>query len=232
MTPAGTVSVIVTAVPTSTLEDETPGAGNTGWFLFTVWVSGAEVAAVLFASPEYDAVTVCEPAVSDPVVSVATPFTIVPVPSTVVPSRKVTVPVALVGTEAVNVTGWLVVEGFVDEVNATVGVALITACVAEPVAGLFPASPPYEALIGSEPTGNVVVVIVTVPFAPTMPVPSVVVPLVSVTVPVVPAGRVEVIVTGAPNVLGPEVVTVSVGVPLFTVWVSVATEVPLFASPL
>jgi hypothetical protein len=60
------------------------------------------------------------------------------------------------------------------------------------------------------------VVIVTVPLALTGPLPSVTPPLVTVTVPVVPAGNVVVIVTGFPEVLGPEVVTVIVGVVLFT----------------
>ena len=73
-------------------------------------------------------------------------------------------------------------------------------------------------MIGSVPTGNVVVVITTVPVVGlTVPEPRVVPPLVMVTVPVVPMGRVVVIVTGEPEVLGPEVVTVTVGVVLLTV---------------
>ena len=67
------------------------------------------------------------------------------------------------------------------------------------------------------PTGRTVVVIVTVPVVGfTGPLPRVVPPLVTVTVPVVPGGRVVVIVTGLPKVLGPEVVTVMVGVGLLT----------------
>jgi hypothetical protein len=64
------------------------------------------------------------------------------------------------------------------------------------------------------------------------PEPRVTPPLVTVTVPVVPMGKVVVMVTGAPKVLGPEVVTVTVGVDLLTVWVRVAVAVLLFASPL
>jgi hypothetical protein len=60
------------------------------------------------------------------VVNVATPLLIVPVPRVVEPSRKVTVPVALLGSDAVNVTDWLTLDGFSDEVKETVGVALLT----------------------------------------------------------------------------------------------------------
>jgi hypothetical protein len=73
-------------------------------------------------------------------------------------------------------------------------------------------------VIGSLPTGKVDVVIVTVPVVGfTGPLPRVVPPLVIVTVPVVPGGKVVVMVTGEPEVLGPEVVTTIVGVVLFTV---------------
>ena len=67
------------------------------------------------------------------------------------------------------------------------------------------------------PTGRVEVVIVTVPVAGLIvPAPTGFPPLVIVTVPVVPGGSVAVIVTGSPKVLGPEVVTVMVGVVLLT----------------
>jgi hypothetical protein len=66
----------------------------------------------------------------------------------------------------------------------------------------------------------------------TVPEPSGVLPLVTVTVPVVPMGRVVVIVTGSPKEVGPGVVTVIVGVALLTVWVRVAVAPLLFASPL
>jgi hypothetical protein len=58
---------------------------------------------------------------------------------------------------------------------------------------------------------------VTVPVVGfTVPEPRVVPPLVMVIVPVVPGGTVVVIVTGFPNVLEPEVVTITVGVVLPT----------------
>ena len=89
-------------------------------------------------------------------------------------------------------------------------------------------------MIGSLPTGRVVVVIVTVPVVGfTGPLPRVTPPLVTVTVPVVPMGRVVVIVTGAPEVLGPEVVTMMFGVILLTIWVRGTEEAGLlFVSPL
>ena len=88
-------------------------------------------------------------------------------------------------------------------------------------------------MIGSLPTGRVDVVTVTVPVVGlTGPEPRVWPPLVTVTVPVVPTGRVTVMVTGLPEVLGPDVVTVTGGVTLLTVCTREAVAVPLFASPL
>jgi hypothetical protein len=57
-----------------------------------------------------------------------------------------------------------------------------------------------------------------------VPLPRVTPPLVIVIVPVGPTGTEAVIVTVWPKVLGPEVLTVTVGVVLATVWVKVATE--------
>ena len=166
-------------------------------------------------------------------VNVAAPLLIVPVPSVVEPSRKVIVPVVFADRVAVKVTDWLKLDGFSEEVNTTVGAALVTVCVVDPVAGLLFVSPPYDAVIGSVPTGSVVVVMTTVPVVGLMvPVPIVVPPLVTVTVPVVPGGKVVVTVTGLPKVLGPEVVTVTVGVDLLTVWFRFAVAVLLFVSPL
>jgi hypothetical protein len=51
VTPGGTVSVIVTGVFTTGFDDETTGGGITGVALLTIWVRGAEVAALLFVSP-------------------------------------------------------------------------------------------------------------------------------------------------------------------------------------
>jgi hypothetical protein len=57
-------------------------------------------------------------------------------------------------------------------------------------------------------------------------------PLVNVTVPVVPIGRVAVMVTAAPKVLGPEVVTATIGVALLTTCTKLADAALLFESPL
>jgi len=85
----------------------------------------------------------------------------------------------------------------------------------------------------SDPTGSVVVVIATVPLEEVIvPLPSVTPPLVIVMVPVGPAGTDAVIVTDWPKVLGPDVPTVKVGVALATVWVRVATDELKFPSPL
>lgn len=163
----------------------------------------------------------------------AVPPANVAVPKAVVPLVNDTVPVTPDGRVAVKVTDWPVVDGFVEEVNVTTGVAFDTVCVVVPVAGLLLLSPPKEAVIGSVPTGRTVVVIVTVPVVGlTVPEPKVVPPLVTVTVPVVPGGSVVVMVTGEPDVLGPEVVTVTGGVALLTVWVRDAVAALLFASPL
>lgn len=82
------------------------------------------------------------PAGSEDVVVVATPPVSVDVPKTVAPFVKVTVPVTAVGSVAVKVTDWPGVEGFTDEIKVTVGVALLTICVVDPVAGLLFESPP------------------------------------------------------------------------------------------
>ena len=88
-------------------------------------------------------------------------------------------------------------------------------------------------MIGSLPTGRLDVVMVTVPVVGlTGPDPRVWPPLVTVTVPVVPTGSVTVMVTGLPEVLGPDVVTVTAGVALLTVCTKDAVAVALFASPL
>lgn len=76
-------------------------------------------------------------------------------------------------------------------------------------------------MIKSEPTGKVEVVTVTVPFEEVIvPLPSVTPPLVRVMVPPGPSGTEAVIVTGWPNIVEPGVVTVTVGVALLTTWTS------------
>lgn len=73
---------------------------------------------------------------------VAIPPARVDVPRAVEPLVKVTVPVVLLGSVAVNVTDWLKVDGFTEEVRASVGDAFVTVWVVVPVAELFVASPP------------------------------------------------------------------------------------------
>ena len=82
------------------------------------------------------------PAGSEDVVVDATPPVSVDVPNAVAPLVNVTVPVTPAGSVAVKVTDWPGVEGFVEETRVTVGVALLTVCVVDPVAGLLFESPP------------------------------------------------------------------------------------------
>jgi hypothetical protein len=85
----------------------------------------------------------------------------------------------------------------------------------------------------SLPTGSMVVATAAVLVEGLMePDPRVTPPLVNVTVPVAPPETVAVMLTELPNVLGPEVITVTVGVALFTTCVRVAFAVLLFESPL
>jgi hypothetical protein len=80
-------------------------------------------------------------------------------------------------------------------------------------------------VIRSEPTGSVVVVIVTVPLEEvTVPLPNVTPALVTVMVPVGPVGTEAVIVTDWPKMLGPGALTVTVGLAFATVCIKVATE--------
>jgi hypothetical protein len=90
----------------------------------------------------YVAVMGSLPIGSEDVVAVATPPVSGDVPSAVLPLVNVTVPVTLDGRAAVNVTAWPVVEGLVEDVRVTTGVALLTVWVAVPVARLLFESPP------------------------------------------------------------------------------------------
>jgi hypothetical protein len=63
---------------------------------------------------------------SEDVVAVATPPVNVDVPNTVEPLVNVTVPVTPDGRLAVKVTDWPTVEGLVEELRVTTGVALVT----------------------------------------------------------------------------------------------------------
>jgi len=73
----------------------------------------------------------CEPVVSAAVVSNALPPLNANVPNEVAPSKNSTVPVGPKDglTVAVNVTDCPNVEGFTDDVNAVVVLALVTVCV-------------------------------------------------------------------------------------------------------
>ena len=109
----------------------------------------------------------------------------------------------------------------------------MTVWVVVPVAGLLLESPLYVEVMGSLPTGRVEVVTVAVPVdGLTVAVPIVVPPVVTVTVPVVPGGSVVVMVTVSPELLGPEVVTVTVGVAFETTWLVVPVLALLLESPL
>ena len=71
----------------------------------------------------------CEPIASDDVLKVAAPLLTLPLPSTVLPSLNVTVPVAVVAEiVAVNVTGEPIADGFADDDNVVVVLALFTVC--------------------------------------------------------------------------------------------------------
>ena len=126
------------------------------------------------------------------------------------------------------------VEGFSEDVSRTVGAAFVTVWLVVPVAGLLFKSPAYVDVIGSLPTGRDVVVTIAIPVVALIgPETRVMPPLVTVTVPVVPMGRVVVMVTVAPKLLGFGAdTTVRTGAVLLTVCVRFAVAVLLFVSPL
>jgi hypothetical protein len=120
-------SVIVTGVLGGGLFDDTIGATRTGTVGVTVTMVAAEVAGLLFASPDVVAVMGSVPIGRDGTVIVATPPTMGAVPIGVDPSENVTVPVTPGGTVSVIVTG--VFGGGVDEETTgggITGVALLT----------------------------------------------------------------------------------------------------------
>ena len=75
-------------------------------------------------------------------VTVAVPAVNVDVPNVVEPLVNVTVPVTPDGRVAMKVTDCPEVEGLLEEVRVTTGVALFTVWVVVPVAGLLFESPP------------------------------------------------------------------------------------------
>src|ERR1700693_874840 len=193
------------------------------------------------ASPPYTAVIECDPTARVDVVNAALPLLSVPVPSTVVPSLNVTdpvgVPVVNDFTVAVKVTGFPCLEGFSEEVTVLDVAAFVTVSVS--TAEVLPvkfASPPYTAVIECDPTASVDVVNAALPLL-SVPVPSTVVPSLTVTdpvgVPVVNDFTVAVKVTGFPCLEGfSEEVTVLDVAAFVTVSVSTAEVLPVkFASP-
>jgi hypothetical protein len=126
-TPEGIGSVIVTGVFGGGLFEDTIGATRTGVAGVTVTIVAAEVAGLLFASPDVVAVIGSVPIGKEGTVIVATPPTIGAVPIGVVPSENVTVPVTPGGTVSVIVTG--VLGGGLEEDTTgggITGVALLT----------------------------------------------------------------------------------------------------------
>lgn len=166
--------------------------------------------------PAYVATIASLPTGRVEVVRVATPFVIVPLPIEVPLLVNATVPVTLLCSVAVNVTGRFACCGFADELSVMVGDAFVTVCVVDAVLVLYVLSPLYVAVIVSDPVGSTVVVIEVADPA-SVPVPSVMPPLVKVTVPVAPEVTVDEIVTEFPYTLGPEVDTVTVDVSFCTV---------------
>ena len=144
VTPGGMGSVIVTGVLGGGLFEETIGATSTGVTGVTVTVVGAEVAGLLFVSPDVVAVMGSTPTGKLGTVIVATPPTMGAVPIGVVPLENVTVPVTPGGTVSVIVTG-VFTGGLFDETTGggITGVALLTIWVrGTEVAGLLLVSPP------------------------------------------------------------------------------------------
>jgi hypothetical protein len=113
---------------------------NVGVALFTVCAT-LPLLPLLFESPVYSAVMMCDPAVGADVVKVACPeaFRAVGPDRTVVSSLKVTVPVGVpppLETVAVKVTDCPKVDGFCEELTAVVVSALLTVCVTLPLLAL------------------------------------------------------------------------------------------------
>ena len=143
-TPEGMGSVIVTGEFAGGLFEDTIGATRTGVVGATVTIVAAEVAGLLFASPDVVAVMGSVPTGKEGTVIVATPFTMGAVPSGVVPFENVTVPVTPGGTVSVIVTG--VFGGGLEEETTgggMTGVALLTTWLrGAEVDGLLLVSPP------------------------------------------------------------------------------------------
>jgi hypothetical protein len=109
------------------LFDDTIGATSTGVTGVTVTVVGADVAGLLFVSPDVVAVMGLVPTGKEGTVIVATPPTMGAVPIGVVPLENVTVPVTPGGTVSVIVSGVFAgVLGAETTGGGITGVALLT----------------------------------------------------------------------------------------------------------
>ncbi len=127
VTPVGIGSVIVTGVFGAGLLEDTVGATRTGFTAETVTLVGAEVAGLLFESPDVVAVMGFVPTGKLGTVIVAVPPTMGAVPIGLFPFEKVTVPVTPGGTVSVIVTGVFGVGLFgVATGGGITGVALLT----------------------------------------------------------------------------------------------------------
>src|SRR5437773_1866632 len=160
----------------------------------------------------------CDPTLSEDVAQLARPWLrvrLLQLVMAVPPSRKVTLPAGvpapglLAVTVAVKVTDCPDTDGLAEELTSVVVVAFFTVWVSVlEVLPLKVALPPYDAVIGCEPTASVLVTNVAWPEAFRVPVPRVVGPSLNVTVPVgVPAPlvfafTVAVKVTGCPDTDG------------------------------
>jgi len=157
--------------------------------LLTTWLTAELVLVTKLESPPYSAVMLLEATASDAMDKVATPDARVPVPMMVEPFLKVTVPVAVpapgaVGaTFAVKVTDCPKTEGFAEDVNVVVVLALLTTWLtAELVLVTKLESPPYSAVMLLEATASDAMDKVAVPDA-RVPVPMMLEPFLKVTVP-------------------------------------------------
>jgi hypothetical protein len=191
---AATFAVKVTLAPAVICVAET--VSKVLVFIFagaeTTTVTTVEVDTAKFASPEYAAVMLCDPTVSDAVLKVAVPPLKVAVPSEFAPSLNVTVPVGVPlpdcgATVAVNVTSCPLVNCVFDALREVLvlifaGAETTTVTTVEVDAAKF-ASPEYAAVMLCDPTVSDDVLKVAVPPL-NVAVPSEFAPSLNVTVPV------------------------------------------------
>jgi hypothetical protein len=154
----------------------------------TTWLNVAEVAAAKFESPEYTAVMEYVPEGVKEVERLAVPFESVTAEPIAAPFfSKVTVPVGVPPNGpvkvAVKVTDPVTTTGLRLDVRPTEGAAWFTTCDRVPVLAWKSVVAPYEAVTVLVPTGRVDTLREALPPESAAD-PSVVLPLVNVTVPV------------------------------------------------